>query len=171
LAPSSIVDIGADEYNIVQNDIGVTALTNTDNCSYTQNLVVRVTNFAPRRTDSLRIGWSINGVVQPIVYTNSNINFNNTANITVRANFNFTQFTNYNFAFWTMRPNGFTDSVPDNDTLRTQFVFLGNALAPTGVPNAQCGTGPTLLQAIGQHPGDSICMVFFSNRRNANRIW
>jgi hypothetical protein len=157
-APSTIVDIGADEFNEVQNDIGVTTFLNNNVCSYTQPLSIRVTNFGPRRTDSFRLGWSINGVLQPELNVNpTSITQNNSIDLVLNPNFTFTELTNYRFEFWTSRPNGILrDTFGTNDTLKVLFRFTGEAQAPTVFPNAQCGTGIPLLQAEGANPADSI---------------
>jgi hypothetical protein len=157
-SPSTIVDIGADEFNEIQNDIGVTAFLNNDVCTYNQALNVRVTNFGPQRNDSFRLGWSINGIVQPTLFVNpSNITQNNSMTIQVSPNFTFNEFTNYRFRFWTFRPNGILrDTFASNDTLTVLFRFTGEAQAPTVFPNAQCGTGIPLLQAQGANLSDSI---------------
>ncbi len=155
-SPSSIVDIGADEHNPVQLDISVTGLNAPSICTNTQPISIRVSNAAFKRIDSFRLNWSVNGVIQTPTYVTSTINSGNFVNATVTSSFNFTNNTDYNFSFWAFRPNGVNDSVPDNDTFKTVFSFLGNAQAPITYNNAQCGAGLSFLSGNAVLSSDSI---------------
>ncbi|MES2617609.1 MAG: PKD domain-containing protein [Bacteroidota bacterium] len=156
LAPSTIVDIGADEFYPPFIDIGVSQLNPPDICTNNQALSVRVGNFSTKTIDSFRLNWMVNGALQTPMYINNTITAGNSVNVTVNSSFNFVNNTTYNFRFWTYKPIGLTDSVPDNDTLTTTFNFLGNAPAPTVFDVSQCGMGKPFLSGLPPTSSDSL---------------
>lgn len=150
------------------NDMGVTGVTRADLCNYTQTFDARISNFGTTRVDSFRMYWSVNGVAQTPFYIQSRLGPNRDTTLRLITNMSLTANTTYNFKVWTHRPNNQTDSVPDNDTLRYNFFFLGNPSAPTTTNFTQCGNGFPRLSATPNSSLDSI--LWFSQSTGGSLI-
>lgn len=112
LAPSTVVDIGADEFYPPAHDIGVTKFA-SDFCTNSQPVSATVTNFAAATINNFTVNWTLNGQIQsPANVTGATLASGNTMNVTLNPSFNFVNGTTYNFRFWTSKPNSVTDSVP-----------------------------------------------------------
>lgn len=141
----------------VNYDAGISALLTMDFCTYTQSVTVKPFNFGKFTLDSFRVNWSVNGTLQqPTRYITSKLASAKDTSIVLNPSFSLTANTTYNFKFWTSLPNGKTDSIPANDTLRVTLPFMGNPSPPTTTNFIQCGNGKPTLSATPGSPADSI---------------
>jgi PKD repeat protein len=166
LSPSTSVDIGADEYHPVIQDLSVIQLLPVNLCTSPQAIGVKVQNTGLKQVDSFMINWKANGIMQTPLSVRTGITVSNTLNVTLTTNFPLTSGTTYNFQFWTYKPNGMTDSIPDNDTLSVRFDFMGSAPAPSVVNSKQCGVGKVFLSGSPANPSDSIAWYTASSGGN-----
>jgi PKD repeat protein len=150
------------------NDMGVLGITTPDLCNFTQTFDARMTNFGTTRVDSFRLYWSINGVTQTPFYVQSRLRPNRDTTLRLITNMSLTANTMYRFRVWTHRPNNQTDSIAENDTLRTSFFFLGNPLPPTTTNFVQCGNGFPRLRATPNSSADSI--LWFDQSTGGNLL-
>lgn len=79
----------------VNNDAGVTALTNFNTCIYSQKIDATVTNLGKRRLDSFRLHWSVNNVPQGTQYINSSLLTGQSGTYTLSSSYTFTANTQY----------------------------------------------------------------------------
>ncbi len=140
----------------VNNDAGVSTLTPLDFCTNTQSIGAKVYNFGKFRLDSFRLYWSINGVAQTPRYITSSLAGGKDTTIVLNSSYTFTNNSTYTFKMWTALPNGTTDSVAANDTLRSTLNFFGNPPAPTTTNFIQCGIGRPMLEATTGSNNDTI---------------
>lgn len=140
-----------------RNDAGVTLITNPDLCNATQRMDATITNFGQRRLDSVRLNWTVNGVLQTPYYLTTSLTTGQSSVVNLVNPFNFAPSTNYDIQAWTTFPNGFAvDSGALNDRF-TRFVeFLGSPNPPTVNNTTQCGQGRVDLVATPDNAGDSI---------------
>jgi PKD repeat protein len=140
-----------------RNDAGVALITNPEICNASQRLDATVVNFGLRRLDSVRLNWSINGVLQATQNLTTSLLTGQSTVINLANPFNFSPSTNYVFRAWTTFPNGFSvDSGAGNDQFIRNVEFLGNPNPPTVVDAVQCGQGLSSLRAVPDNNGDSI---------------
>ncbi len=138
------------------NEMGISGFTSPNLCTNSQSLSARISNYGTNYVDSFRVYWSVNGVLQTPFYITSHLKSGLDTNKVLNASFNFVNNTNYAFKVWTARPNGLTDSIPANDTLRFNFSFLGNPAPPTTTNFIQCGNGKPTLSATPSSSSDTI---------------
>lgn len=122
LAPSLTVDIGADEFNVPQYNVGATAVT-SPSCPLTaglQDVVVTIKNYGAVTITSANVNYKVGyaGVVKTIAWAGS-IATNATASVTFTGanQFNFTKLQIDSIIAWTDSPNGFADGFLSNDTV------------------------------------------------------
>ncbi len=122
-------DIGADEFDPLNNDAGLVAIT-APNSPVTVGLnpvVVTIKNGGLLTMTSAQVNWQVNGVLQtPYSWTGSLLTNTTQANVTIGS---------YNFAagpadlkVWVSLPNGQPDMFPYNDTLTKNLVACASAL-------------------------------------------
>lgn len=140
----------------VNNDAGVTALTNFNTCIYSQKIDATVTNLGKRRLDSFRLHWSVNNVPQGTQYINSSLLTGQSASYTLSSSYTFTANTQYTIKAWTTTPNGTVDSLPTNDEFTSIFNFMGAPDNPSVTNFVQCGRNFPTLSATTTNPADSI---------------
>jgi parallel beta-helix repeat protein len=111
-------DIGADEFNLVANDAGVTTVVASSFvCPGPYNLVVKVKNYGTAPLTSVTIGWSVNTVRQKdTTLTITSLNQYQEATITV-GTYILSNGVSYNLKCWTSQPNASADGNKRNDTL------------------------------------------------------
>ncbi len=121
MSPSTIVDIGADEYNYVPS-IGVTVILQpTLPVSIgTQNVVLQIQNFSTTTVNNFQVKYKagINGTVRSYNWSGSLAgNSNTTHTFTGSDAYNYTG--NYDTIYaWTDNPNGLPDAYNDDDTAK-----------------------------------------------------
>lgn len=104
-ARSTTPDIGAYEFNIGPNDVGVVAITSPNNgCGLTanENVVVRIYNFGTAVANNINVSYSINGGTPVSAVFAGPINpgdtvsytFTTPANLSVAGNYNFLAIAN-----------------------------------------------------------------------------
>lgn len=148
-------------------DAGVLLITNPEICTAAQRIDATIINYGLRRLDSLRLNWSINGVLQPILYLNTSLTTGNSTAVNLANPFNFAPSTNYRIEAWTSFPNGnAVDSGALNDRFIRNIEFLGNPNPPTIVNTTQCGQGFAQLMATPDNNGDSI--LWYNNATGGN---
>ena len=121
---SSTPDIGADEFNQIDNNSGILSITNIPirACAGITPVNVNLRNFGEQLLTSAQINWSVNGVLQTPFSWIGNLNPGDTAlNVSI-GNYNIVQNQNYTFKVWTKNPNGQFDSVPIDDTVNLGII-------------------------------------------------
>jgi len=115
MAPSTMPDIGADEYTPTQLDAGISAIVNQTIVTGVQNVDVELTNFGLIDLNSVTIQWEVDGALQtPFSWSSGPLASYALATVTVGT---------YNFPSgfstikaWTEMPNGLADGDILNDT-------------------------------------------------------
>lgn len=115
-------DIGAIEYDIYSNDVGVLSIDSPlAFCPGVENVVVTIQNYGNTRINSLTINWAINGAIQPSVAYNQLIDtIGGTGSAFAQValgSFNFIVNTAYSIEAWTSNPNGGSDPNSENDSI------------------------------------------------------
>lgn len=129
-------------------DAAVTNLSMPGVCGGSRTITATVTNSGRSAWDSVRVGFSVNGVVQ----SNSWLKQRITAGSSVNVNFthNFTTTGTYTLRAFTSRPNNLTDSSAGNDTFRLVTRVFAQPSTTNVVDQVQCGSGFPLHQARKQ---------------------
>lgn len=142
MAPSITVDIGADEFNVPQYNIGVTAVT-APGCPLVaglQDITVTIKNFGLATITSANVKYKVGvaGAVKTVAWTGS-MATNATASVTFTGanQFNFTKLQIDSIITWTESPNGFSDSFIYNDTsIKINYLVLNGSYTVGGAtPN------------------------------------
>ena len=117
-------DIGADEFTPPANDAGVRSIDNPKKpfVSGTESVSVTIKNFGTNPLTSAIINWSVNGVSQPHVNWTGNIASGETEPVSL-GNFTFERNEIYNITSWTSMPNGITDNLRHNDTIKSSALI------------------------------------------------
>jgi PKD repeat protein len=149
-------DIGADEFNLVPNDAGVSSMAAPlAPCSGSNVISAKVKNYGSATLTSVTIGWSVNGVNQtPVTSTTISLTQNQEASINV-GSYTFVQGLYYNIKFWASQPNGVTDGNAKNDT----FLYK-NLTTSFGGYYTIGGTSanyPTIAAALADLKTKGIC--------------
>ncbi len=160
-APSTVPDIGADEYSPPANDVGASAIANPTPPLSTglQNVDVEVSNLGINTVTSVTVQWMINNVLQaPYSWTGS---LNSSASVVATVGtYNFpTGFTT--IKAWTEMPNGVMDSDFTNDTTE---VTLCTAISGTYTVGGAGADFPDMTSAVSAlECGISAPVVFNVN--------
>jgi hypothetical protein len=144
---STIVDIGADEYEPKDNDCGVINLVtpNVPLASGFQPVTVTVKNFAIQPLSYFIVQWKFNGVQQSnFSYTGAPLAPQQTVNLTL-GSINFPAGLSADLEFWTILPNSQQDERTSNDTLRR---FLCPGLNGNYTVGSTSSNFPTITDAI-----------------------
>lgn len=150
MAPTAIVDIGADEYMVANNDAGITALNSPVQPfpPGVQNVNVTLRNFGATTLTSAAINWSVNAVNQtPFAWTGSLATQASLPNINI-GTFNFLAGNTYNVKVWTSNPNGVADQLNTNDTLEVQVCVALNGVYTVGGVGADYATVNDAVAAL-----------------------
>lgn len=189
ISPSVTVDMGADEYNIPQYNIGVSATVSPACPLLTglQNVVLTFKNYGAATITSSNVNYKvgINGSVKTISWTGSLAS-------TLSTNATFNGANQYNFTgmqidtifAWTDSPNGFADGYSGNDSLTyviyqplsgvytvggaspsfSNFTAVANALNCAGI------TGPVTFKVRAGTYTESISMAAITGSSSTNTI-
>jgi parallel beta-helix repeat protein len=107
-------DIGADEFDLPQNDAGI--LTLLPFATDSQFVKVAMKNHGGNTITSATIGWTFNNVSQTAISWSGSVASGDTVHVKLSKKY-FKRDTAYDFKIWTLNPNGVTDPTPENDTL------------------------------------------------------
>ncbi|OIP01569.1 MAG: hypothetical protein AUJ98_03940 [Bacteroidetes bacterium CG2_30_33_31] len=153
----SIPCIGADEFLLLANDAGVSAMVSpiTACPGDTSIITVKVKNFGTDTLFSATVNWSINGVVQtPASYTGTLLP-GQTGNKII-GTYVFSASTFYNLDFWTTNPNGVTDLQSANDSTNISG-FHTSLPAGTYTIGGSTADFPTISAATSLLNNNGIC--------------
>jgi hypothetical protein len=117
-APTTVVDIGADEIFVQNLDAGVVALDapSAPVTAGLQNFDVTIKNNGATPLTAVTVNWSVDGAVQtPFSWTGNLTIGQEASNVTIGQYNVMNGFSNV--VAWTSAPNGGTDGDPSNDTL------------------------------------------------------
>lgn len=139
---SSTPDIGADEFELVPNDAGISAIYSpvTSVCAGSRIISVTIKNFAKDTLKSAEIAWSMNGVAQTSFNWTGKLATDSSRNVNI-GSFNFTTGP-VTIKAWTKSPNSSTDPFAFNDTSSTKVTV-------NPVPTATVGSAKTIC--LGQN--------------------
>jgi hypothetical protein len=191
LSPSTVVDIGADEYNIPVVDNSGVMMVNSPTCPVTlglQNVEVSIYNYGTDPLNNVVVKYKVgyNGTVRSINWTSGPLAPN--ASIAV----SFTGANQHNFLgtgidtvfSWTEQPNGNPDLFTANDTGYKVFYYPLNGTYTIGGPtpnfvnlsqaadalNCAGVTGPVVFNIRTGTYTDSIDLVAISGASAINTV-
>ncbi len=147
---STTPDIGADEFELLPNDAGVTAIVNpvAGACSGNHAVKAIVKNFGRDTLKNASIEWSVGGVSQTTYSWSGNLVTNATDTVTLSTAYTFTGGSTSVFAK-TVSPNGQTDEIGSNDSSRLSLQIF-NAPPQNAGPDKILCLGDSIL--IGGNP-------------------
>ncbi len=155
-------DIGAYEFTAVGEDAGVSSLAFSTVCPGINPVSINIINSSANILSFVNVGWTVNGVAQPILNYSGSINSGSSATVTL-GNYNFVQGQAYELRFWTYEPNGLVDANLTNDTLKVNnFVTALNGVYTIGGAGANY---PSLVAAAQSINNAGVCgpVVFNMN--------
>jgi len=110
-------DIGADEFNLVANDAGISALVSpVAACPGVNNVVVKLNNYGTANLTSVTINWSINDTMKTVYNWTGSIASQGSTSITLGSHA-FYSGIYYSIKAWTSSPNSVVDVNTYNDTM------------------------------------------------------
>ncbi len=131
--PNTLHDVGCDEYNLLPNDVGVTAIVSpyfngrkntSEELSANQTITVKVTNFGQNTQSNIPVRFVINGVLGPIDTIAGPINPGTSQNYTFSSRANLNQVGTYRIrAFTILNQDG---DVSNDSTTDRKFVQAPN---------------------------------------------
>jgi parallel beta-helix repeat protein len=147
---ATVPDIGADEYEVVDDDAGITALVHPiAPCSGTPtDVIVNLMNFGQDTLFSATIDWEVNGIAQSGTNYSGSLASGNDTNIVI-GSYTFNSGTVYDIKAWSSNPNGVLDVVNWNDTVMV-----------TGITTAMDGGVFTIDPAL---PASSTNFISFQD--------
>lgn len=151
-AGAGLIDFGFDLAK-GSNDAGISFIT-TPLCK--PALVATYSNIGINTIDSVKIGWSVDGVFQNVKSYTTALGVGKSANFNLSPDVNFVDGNTYNVKAWTSLPNNKKDTLPKNDTFRLTFKYVGPSKDPGVKDIIKCGPGKVLLQATPGNAADSI---------------
>ncbi|MCB9252822.1 MAG: right-handed parallel beta-helix repeat-containing protein [Flavobacteriales bacterium] len=144
---SSGPDIGADEFRLVGVDAGIQSFEKV--IADTQCLNVVVKNFGAVTLTSVSINWMLNGVTKTTRNWTGSLPKGDTA-VVCLGTLIFSSDTLYHLKTWTSSPNSSTDSIPQNDTLDTQFFPAMSGIYTIGGTNPDFSTFDSAVMALNR---------------------
>jgi hypothetical protein len=154
---SSTPDMGADEFDLIMNEAGISAfvapVAPCQNASIP--VVVKLKNYGLSPLTSVNIEWSVNGVMQNSFVFNGNVPSLATSNVTI-GNFTFAPGQIYSLKIWSSMPNGVLDQNLINDTLLVNSIqtALPGGVYSVGTPTSDYAT---INQVINDVQTKGIC--------------
>lgn len=112
-----------------RNDAGLRSFAGLPNilCSGKYPIKVILKNFGNIQLDSVKINWSVNGKIQKPYNWYGNLQPDNSATVSLGTD-SLTAGT-YSIKAWTSYPNGFKDSIPQNDSAEILIKVYARPLA------------------------------------------
>ena len=122
-------DIGADEFDVLANDAGITAIDGVFGvCAGAANVYATLANGGIAPLTSATLKWEVNGVLQsPVVFSGSILTGSTTS--VLLGSTNLVSGVLYDIKVWSSQPNNQPDQFPLNDTILA-----------TGIQTALAGT-------------------------------
>lgn len=163
-------DIGADEFDVVYKDAGVTAIADGQVfCPGSNGVMIKVKNFGLDTLTSVTLNWSASAnsgsyVTQtPVSFTGISLA---TGQDTVlnAGNYSVASGSTYRFKAYTSSPNGLVDQAPGNDSLESGSFGVAVAAGTYTIG----GTSPdyaTIAAAMSALEGNGICGAVTMNIR------
>lgn len=159
-------DIGAYEFNLINNDAALTRFVNPLDsvlCTGNSSISVTLKNMGLLPLTSANINWKVNGVIQPNYNWSGNIVTGDSVIVNI-GNISLNGARGNQFTFYVSSPNGVADVSNFNDTLKTKFIKtrLSGIYTIGGIsPNFT-----TLKQAADSLQKFGICGAVTFNIRN-----
>lgn len=142
LPPSTLVDIGADEFNTLLLDAAVTSLSSpaVPFAAGVQNVSAVLFNYGSNTLTSATVNWEVNSVLQtPVAWTGSVSTYNSSSPVSL-GNYTFASGSPYTIRVWTSNPNGSPDQDNANDTLTITLCTALNGTYTVGGVGADYAT-------------------------------
>lgn len=151
-------DIGADEFDILSNDGGISEFVDLNNpCPSTPFPVkVKFANYGSASITAATIQWSINGVTQTAKNYSGSLSVNAFVNVTL-GNYTFLQDSVYSVKAWVSSVNSTTDGNAYNDTILKNNITtsLGNQTYLIGSSSA--ADFSTMQSALSELQSNGVC--------------
>jgi len=129
-------------------DAAVTALSMPGVCGGSRTITATVTNSGRSAWDSVRVGYTVNGVLQSNTWLKQRLTAGSSTNVSFT--YNFTTSGNYTIRAFTSRPNNITDSSAANDTFSFATRLFTQPATASVIDQVQCGSGFPLHKAVKQ---------------------
>lgn len=112
-------DIGADEFDLVSNDVGLLEINGPSLPFPSGNnfIYIKFQNNGIDTLTSMVVNWKVNGVSQPPHLWTGILPSGETYDSLDIGIYNFPAFTNHSLQIWVSLPNGIVDELNTNDTL------------------------------------------------------
>lgn len=136
----------------------VTPNAGTPFCSNSfQPVSVSVKNLGANAIDSVRVNWSVNGVLQSPVYVNTPLAYYLDSTVVLLGNAFFPDLNPVAIHAWTSMPNGVIDPDFTDDSLKTTYTAdkLGVYVNITPGDTIICSNSSVVLNA-GTHPNNPV---------------
>ena len=120
-------DLGADEFSTDPDDAGLAAIVGPTKAfpSGSNPVLVKILNNGTNNLDSVRVNWTVNGILQPTYYHTTTVNSGGMQDSVNIGSYNFLHDTAHHLVIWTSHPNGNADSDNSNDTSMVQNLYSG----------------------------------------------
>lgn len=147
---STTPDIGADEFELLPNDAGITAIVNptAGACSGDHAVKAIVKNFGKDTLKNVTIEWSVGGVSQTAYSWTGNLVTNAIDTVTLSAAYTFSGGSTV-ISARTSSPNGQNDEIGNNDSSRLSLQIFNSPPKNAGPDKILC-LGDSIL--IGGNP-------------------
>lgn len=136
------------------NNVGVFAFIDpaTNFCVGSQQVKVQIQNYGGNAINSVRVNWSINGVVQPFINYTTTIPVNGNATVLLGSTMFPSSVVPVNIQAWTSLPNGVADTKPGDDSLAVSRKALDPPNAVIYYTTKRICPGDSLLLQAGTGP-------------------
>jgi len=140
------------KFGYLDNNAGIDSIDNPKIgiCPGQHPIQVQLRNYGTANLDSVSLGWSINGKIQPGYHWIGTLSPDSSAWITMGPE-NFTSGKD-TIKAWTSMPNGVTDSLPGNDSFITIIKVNPLPIANTGQSSYSICTGTHIKIGANAEP-------------------
>jgi PKD repeat protein len=152
-------------YRLYPTDASISAIAPLNVCDNPNKLTITLKNSGSKNLDSVRIYWSLNGILQATSFLKKKLLTTKDTTLTIKSGLSFTSYTNNTIKVWSSKPNGMQDDYNSNDTLNYSFIFFGTPNKPDVMDTAICGSGTITLSGKSSHPKDTL-IWYNSNTSN-----
>ncbi len=148
-------DIGADEFDVPQNDAGVTAVSPSNPCAGSNTLGVTVSNFGGSPITSVDLVYSVNGGGSTTQsFSSLNIAPGSSTVLSLSGVVFTNSLSNQSITISTSNPNGVPDVINGNDTFTNNAVLI--ALSGTYTVGST-GNFATITSAVNRANTSGLC--------------
>jgi len=116
-------------------------------CPGVEAIKLELKNFGGNELDSVKINWSINRKVQNLINWTGKLSHDSSISVSL-GNYNFLSGTD-TIKAWTTKPNGQTDSFPQNDTSKVVVFVYALPPATAGPDTTLCYNETYTMQGAG----------------------